>query len=149
MPNWNIYTALKWVSLVKIGCESQLISLILSSAALPQNQSVKIGRNSNFDLQMLMFFSEIIRIFFPTHFSISSRILGVYSIKHYNTIFYLFSLVEYFTGVIITTILLCSMKLTLIPFVEIIWRLQLHSALLSNEYSLPFNNSLNSQMPWK
>lgn len=56
---------------------------------------------------------------------------------------------EYFTAVIITTILLRSMKLTLIPFVEIIWKLQLQSALLPNEYSLPFNNSLNSQMPWK
>lgn len=56
---------------------------------------------------------------------------------------------EYFTAVIITTILLRSMKLTWIPFVEIIWKLQLQSALLPNEYSLPFNNSLNSQMPWK
>lgn len=44
---------------------------------------------------------------------------------------------------------LCATKLTEIPFVGIVWRLQLHSALLPNEYSMPFNNSLNSQMPWK
>lgn len=110
-----------------------------------------VCKNSNFYLQTSMSLKCLgfFKISYSTHFCIFSRIPCGHDIKHCNNIFYLFSLVEYFTRVIITTILLRSMKLTLIPFVEIIWRLQLHSALLPNEYNVPFNNSLNSQMPWK
>lgn len=144
MPNWNIYTALN----IGIIGEKRTIDFLIFFCCTFLKSMYK---DSNFYLQMSMSLKCLgfFKIPYSTHFCISSKILCGDDIKTSNTIFYLFSPVEYFTRVIITTILLRSMKLTLIPFVEIIWRMQLHSALLPNEYNVPFNNSLNSQMPWK
>lgn len=145
MPNWNIYAALN------IGISGEKKNDWFFNSFFSCTFLKSVCKNSSFYLQTSMSLKCLgfFKISYSTYFCIFSRIPCGHDIKHCNNIFYLFSLVEYFTRVIITTILLRSMKLTLIPFVEIIWRLQLHSALLPNEYNVPFNNSLNSQMPWK